>query len=200
MSLSTTLYAASSDQWEACCIPGSSLDQGVHYNFDKIGGVTNANEWLRGLLWFDLSTIPYEATFTVADLSLYMDADSATVSHSFYFYRVTSEWDSFYVDNTQRLGGPTNWAAAGGDYTDLCDDFNLAPGDAPRWCKWEFGATGLGAVRTMRQGNNYGFLLKSSSEDELNMYWFRNPGEANPPKLELTYTLPSVAQMSTVFF
>ena len=202
MSISTTINAIGADQWDACCIPGSALIAG-HYDFDSIGGLLADNSWQRGLLYFSLATITPGALFSSASIKVYHNSSAAaTNTHNFEFYRVTSEWNSFYVSNTQRDAGPTNWSSAGGDYTDLCSALGIASDEGAGWKTWAFTASGKTILKNMNDGvyNNYGFLLKSSTEDDNCLHTWDDANDTYKPYLSVTYTLPSVAQMSTVFF
>lgn len=199
MTINKTVYAAGADQWEACCIPGSGLPA-QHYNFSLIGG--NGASSQRGLLRFDLSTVPYGAIFSSVKLYLYLTGNNATNTHDFYIYRVTSEWDSYYVSYTQRLGGPVNWTSAFGDYADLCSNLAIAWNESVGWKQFEFSSNGRDTLHDMNNGiyNNYGFLVKSSTETDFCQHYFDDPNDTYPPHLDLVYTVPSSAGRTMIFF
>jgi len=201
MSVSKTIYATGSDQYDACAIPGSAWAV-QHYEFDTVGGSSLANKWKRGLLYFDLSDVPYGSIFSAVTIKVYLNGnDAATNTHDFYFYRVTSDWDSYYVNYTQRDAGPTNWTSGGGDYTDLCANLGIASNEAVGWKTWEFSAAGRTVLHKMNNGEygNYGFLLKSSTEDDNCYHTWDDPNDTYKPYMSLTYTVPGGGR-TMVFF
>ena len=200
MTVNKTINATAADQWDSCGIPGSGWAD-TTYNFDRIGGDSTANKWMRGLVYFDLSTVAYGAIFSSVILSVYLNSNDANQTHDFYVYRVTSEWDSAFVTNTVRMGGPTNWTSAGGDYTDLCSNLSIAWNEAAGWKAFEFSAGGRTVLHQMNNGtySNYGFLLRSSTEDDDSQHLFDDANDTYPPKIALVYTVPSAGRTMVIF-
>lgn len=131
---------------------------------------TNALSIRRGLLQFDLSSLPRGARIQSATLSVY-ETDTLRGSGVVGVHRVTAPWAEGSGINTCTGDGATwlttglgpDWLAAGGDFTgqDLATMVKQA-GDTPGWDS--FNITGL--VRGWASGiyPNDGVLLKLDDE------------------------------------
>lgn len=167
---------------------GIRMDTEYDTHFHYIGESSGAA--YRGLLMFDLSGIPSDATIVDVKLSAYRTGISgATNNRSFRVYRVTSEWTEGEVTKTYRKTGVA-WSSAGGDYnaTALAEATLIYTPDTAGYVVWDFDTNGLAAFTGMIDGtySNYGFLVKATTESE-DRHVFDNYDDANPPILTVKY-------------
>ncbi len=140
----------------------------------------------RGLLQFNLSDIPPDATITSATLYLYEQSTKA--SQITYIYRVTTAW------NESGVTWNSPWQNPGGD-------FEIAPAYAlfipdQQGCSISLDITNL--VQTWVNGTypNYGLILYSTGQNHIVDYASKeeakNPERA--PRLDIQYTQETVSQ------
>ena len=144
----------------------------------------------RGIIQFDLSSIPVGANVSSAILSLWTGSGLTNVNMS--IHRVTRTWtEAGSTWNT--YDGSNNWTTAGGDY-DAAADANATPssttaGTQTNWTitslvqEWVDGTANNGMIvkLTTESGNTTGHLFRSSD----------NADAATRPKLVITYTPPA---------
>ena len=134
----------------------------------------------RGLLKFDLSSIPSNATITSATLYLY-EKDNKSGQTTF-IYRVTSGWN----ENTATW---SSWSSPGGDFDNSVSYFTFIPNQQN--CMLTLDITNL--VRLWVNGTypNHGLILYSTGPNHIIRYFTKEDGTASErPKLDISYTVP----------
>lgn len=127
-------------------------------------GKTAGGKDLRGLIEFDLSSIPETETIVSAIIQLHLNASSNSNTTTIIAYRVTKDWSetgsSWNNATTSSL-----WSSAGGDYTEQ-EGYIIVTNET----KW-YNLTITSLVRSWinQTYNNYGILLLSN--DSLNGYY-----------------------------
>jgi hypothetical protein len=92
-----------------------------------LGRLDAANGNYRGLISFDLSSIPANASITSATLTLAREgSDNRTQPTTIGIYRPGNTWNNTATWNIRQTG--TNWTSSGGDWFDLN---NIAQGTTP---------------------------------------------------------------------
>ncbi|HZJ21908.1 MAG TPA: DNRLRE domain-containing protein, partial [Anaerolineales bacterium] len=135
----------------------------------------------RGLVRFDLSSIPSNATITSATLYLY-SLDSKT-GQTTSLYRVTSNWN----ENTATW---LSWTLLGGDFDSSTAHLNFTPDQNN--CMLTMDIASL--VRAWVNGSypNYGLMLYSRGPNHTIKYSSKEDGTASrQPKLDIVYSLPT---------
>jgi hypothetical protein len=141
----------------------------------------------RGLLKFDLSSIPSNAVISSATLYLY-EQDNKT-GQTTHVYRVTSDWNEHTV--TWR-----SWNLFGGDFDISTSYYSYIPDQKD--CLLTLDITNL--VREWVNGtyNNYGVMLYSTGPNHIIGYSSKEDGTAGRrPKLDVIFTLPTDTPTST---
>jgi len=134
----------------------------------------------RGLIKFDLSSIPSNATVTSATLYLY-EKDSKS-DQTTYIYRVTSYWN----ENTATW---LSWALGGGDFDNSVSYFTFTPGQAN--CMLTMNITSLIQLWVDGTYPNHGLMLYGTGPDQKISYGSKEDGIASArPKLDIVYTIP----------
>jgi hypothetical protein len=188
--------AASEDLYIRNAQPDASFTTG-----EVLVGRFAANDYTRGLLRFDLSSIPAAAVIVSAELDLEigsLDADTApgfVGADGLKVYRVTSPFTP--ADATwNRRAAETNWAAAGGDFDAAAlstiptpTDPNLAEaGDVFVFPRTE--ALTAAAANARRQGATLDLMIRTptleSSYPARKLYRFGNAS------LEVGYFAPQL--------
>ena len=134
----------------------------------------------RGLVKFNLSSIPANATITSATLYLYEQSNKASQTTS--LYRVTSNWD----ENTATW---QSWSTPGGDFDSSISYFTFIP-DRNN-CMVTLDVTSL--VQSWVNGTylNHGLMLYSTGPNHIIPYASKEDSAAShQPKLDVLYTLP----------
>ena len=140
---------------------------------------------VRGLVKFDLSALPANATITSAKLTLYsnptplngnfVDANYGS-DNTMLVQRVTSNWTSSISWQSQ----PS---------VETATQLEVPHTSLPRLDLTNLDVTGL--VTTMRQSGNYGFMIRLKNEVIYTSRVFcssKYPDASKHPKLEITYT------------
>lgn len=142
----------------------------------------------RGLLRFDLSDIPSNATITSAKLYLYeLDNKPDQVT---YVYRVTTAWTETGVT------WATPWIQPGGDFYSETAYALYIPNQ--KNCSVALDVSGLVQNWVSGRHPNYGLMLYSTGPNHIISYTTKedakNPERA--PRLEITYTIDAASQPS----
>jgi hypothetical protein len=135
----------------------------------------------RGLLKFDLSSIPANANITSGTLYLYEnDNKSDQTTH---IYRVTSNWN----ENTVTW---ITWLLLGGDFDSSRSYFAYLPNQSN--CMLTLDITGLVQEWVSGTYNNYGLMLYSTGPNHIISYSSKESGTASErPKLNIIYSVPT---------
>jgi len=143
------------------------------YDFLCVQSYSGADSNYRSVLSFDMSSLPGNATVTSATLSLYYQASGGNdpAGRTHYAYRVTqTAWTEGGV-TWNKYDGTTNWATAGGDYTETNGVSATVPSSELCWVNW----TGDGMKNQVQYAiDNTGkvvhFLIKDSVENFGTLY------------------------------
>jgi hypothetical protein len=141
----------------------------------------------RGLLKFNLSSIPANATITSATLYLYERGNKT--GQTTYIYRVTSDWN----ENTVTW---SNWSLPGGDFDNSISYFAYLPDQNN--CMLTMDTTNLVQAWVNGSYNNYGLMLYSTGPNHIISYSSKESGTASEwPKLNIVYVLPTTTPTLT---
>jgi hypothetical protein len=170
----------------------ASTDAGIY-----IGELNTGANVTRGLIKFDLSSIPANATISSAVLSIKAINDYCDNARTWRVYRVLRAWVGSQVTwNVYSTGN--DWGTAGcsntstdREATDIgTRDFSAAE-TVPEFKNFSLTAS---KIQEMTAGTftNNGFLIQvdTESDDSYNFASSENGTEADNPKLVITYTLP----------
>lgn len=143
----------------------------------------------RGIIEFDISSIPTGSTINSATLSLWTDIGYTNVNTS--IHRITRSWtEAGSTWNT--YDGSNSWTSAGGDY-DSTADANATPSSTIAGTKTDWTITSLVQEWVNGTANN-GILLKLTSESGATQgHLYRSSDNATSserPKLVIDYTVP----------
>ncbi|HYE59635.1 MAG TPA: DNRLRE domain-containing protein [Candidatus Kapabacteria bacterium] len=141
----------------------------------------------RGLIRFNLSSIPSDVTVLSATLSL---KESATygVTRQIGVYRATRDWTETGV-TWNRYNTLTSWTTPGGDFVTPPSAVTSVAwtGGVLDWDTWDV----TNDVQQMLNGtyDNYGWIVKHTTDDNSEQYWYFNTKEsgANSPTLRIRY-------------
>ena len=158
----------------------------------------NTSDMKRGVVKFDLSSIPGGSTINWATLTLYVTSTFGS-ARTIDVHRITRSWS----EGTVTWNSP--WTSAGGDYDGTATDGTTltwpADGidDPVTWDVTDDVVDFFDATHT-----NYGWLLKDNSEGEIaSYYWAFHTSEGASstfrPKLEVNYTAAGLP-VEMVFF
>lgn len=150
----------------------------------------------RGIVQFDLSSIPGNATITSSIFTL-TGRGSMGSSPLMALHRVTRDWtEAGSTWNT--YDGSNNWTTAGGDY-DATADATMTPGSQGAGVQHAFTVTAL-AQEWIGGTANYGFIVKVDSESGTNKGIIGHSSNAvtdtNRPKLVTQYTVPQARSLA----
>lgn len=143
----------------------------------------------RGLVQFDLSSIPANATISAAVLEL-RETTTYGSTRTIALHRVTRSWSESQATWSVAASG-TDWTTAGGDFTPASTAATSLTWDGILgWDSWNVTSDVQAFVNGSQQ--NYGWLIKDQSEDSSQAYWFfHSREEADPsdyrPKLTISY-------------
>jgi hypothetical protein len=134
----------------------------------------------RGLLRFDLSSIPANATVTSATLYLYEGSNKT--GQITYIYRVTSSWN-------EATANWVTWSVPGGDFDSSTAYFTYLPNQSN--CMLTMGITSLVQAWVNGNYNNYGMMFYSTGPNHIISYTSKEDGNSNEwPKLDIVYAVP----------
>jgi hypothetical protein len=148
---------------------------------DKFEVRPDNNADRRGLLKFDLDSVPPNATVTSATLYLYEGGNKT--GQVTYIYRLTSNWD----ENTASWN---TWSTPGGDFNSSTSYFAYLPEQGN--CMITLEMTNL--VQAWINGTypNYGLILYSTGPNHIISYSSKENSTASErPKLNIVYVLPT---------
>jgi Bacterial Ig domain/Bacterial cadherin-like domain len=165
----------------------------------SVDGETNRQG--RGLLQFNLSTIPANASITNAALTMVRTGGKTNTAFNISLHRITNVWDEGTVSNangisnwTQRAAGPITWTAAGGDFNTTAEtNTNVSNNGTYIWT----GGTMNSLIQNWVNGTNVnnGMLLKFTTEGTANEnkdFASNNNGTAaNRPLLTFDWSTPA---------
>jgi hypothetical protein len=135
----------------------------------------------RGMLKFDLSSIPSNATITSA--TLYLSEKDNKAGQTTYIYRVTSNWNENTV--TWR-----SWTLLGGDFDNSVSYFTFVPDQNN--CMLTMDITSLVQLWVDGTYPNQGLMLYSTGPNHNIAYVTKEDGTAGEqPKLDIVYVVPS---------
>ncbi len=179
---------AGKDAWITSNAP--NLNFGNYANFAAIAWSSGGDFISRGLLQFDLTSIPQNAIITSAKLSLYCNTtsdhpqlhSSLSGSNACYLQRITSAWSEFGVNWSNQPSTSTTGQITLAQSTTSTDDYlNI---DVKSWA----------IDMVANPANNFGFMIKLATEAKFRSLIFANSDHIDAskrPKLEITYELPS---------
>jgi hypothetical protein len=135
----------------------------------------------RGLLKFDLSSIPQNAIISSATLYLYeKDNKAGQLTH---IYRVTSNWN----ENTVTW---LTWTLLGGDFDNSVSYFTYIPDQ--KNCMAALDITNLVQAWVNGTSTNHGLMLYSVGPNHNISYSSKENGTASErPKLNIVYVTPT---------
>lgn len=165
----------------------TNVSSGTHQDYLALAWTNSGTDvWARGLLEFDLSSIPHGATIISASLSLYYSSDSPNDGHSSLsgsnesvLQRITSSWDEHSVTwATQPSTTDTN-AVTLAESTSLDQDYP------------DIDVTALIQDMINNPSTSYGFMFRLVTEIKYRSMLFASsdhPDPAKHPKLVITYS------------
>ncbi len=117
---------------------------------------------VRGLVKFDLSSIPLGSTVNTASLKLYYSGSGgAPTGRTFTVYKITKDWvENEATWNSYQTGSP--WGTPGGDYSTEGASSTTVPSSVGLWMTWN--ATSIVKAWIEDGQPNYGFLIKDLNE------------------------------------
>ena len=164
------------------------------FQIGEWNGGTSVN---RGILKFDLSSIPSNAVISDATLSLWVDGDLSSNARTAEMFRVRRNWVESQV-TWNVWSTSNNWTTAGaGDTTNdidstVCGSCSFTASESAGTQK-DFTLV-VAELTKLIDGtyNNYGWLFKMQTEtnDEYQMRSSSHATSANRPKLVINYTVP----------
>ncbi|MGE0303341.1 MAG: DNRLRE domain-containing protein [Phycisphaerales bacterium] len=189
---------------------GGTLSNGIGQGF-VVGTGAAANNRRRGLVAFNLSSIPAGAIVTDVRLRLVLGAEGDNATRTINVHRVLADWGEGISNAPQNeFGGATsttndatwihrffnapNWTTQGGDFVPTASA-GLAVGTALQAYEW----SSAGLVNDVQgwisnPATNFGWLLANANEATLNTQRrfesLQNGTIADRPALIITYSLP----------
>ena len=146
----------------------------------------------RGLLQFNLSSIPPDASISTAELYLYLEGGSYGYHNKkIYVHRITNFWKEKEVTWKERYR-KERWNSPGGDFDWAIESSVSLRDTRSGWISWDV----TRAVKDWFNGkyNNFGFLLRQDIYDRGEIYFLSSDTEwqAYRPRLEVSYKLEGV--------
>lgn len=146
----------------------------------------------RGLLRFDLSSIPSDASISSAELYLYLktssDGDDDYHNTKIYLHRITNFWKEEEVTWKDRYR-KERWDSEGGNFDWAIESSASLRGKTSGWVSWV-------VTRTVKDWFNekyvnFGFLLRQNAYNKKENRFFSGdiPWEHYRPKLVISYKL-----------
>ena len=146
----------------------------------------------RGLLQFNLLSIPPDASISTAELYLYLEGSSYGYHNKkIYVHRITNFWKEKEVTWKERYR-KERWNSPGGDFDWAIESSVSLRDTRSGWISWDV----TRAVKDWFNGkyNNFGFLLRQDIYDRGEIYFLSSDTEwlAYRPRLEVSYELEGV--------
>ncbi|MBS7622821.1 DNRLRE domain-containing protein [Candidatus Bathyarchaeota archaeon] len=156
-----------------------------------VGAVSGGR--FRGLVKFDLSSIPSGSTVNVAYLLLYYyyRGENNPAGRTYNAYRVTKDWvETQATWNVYSTGN--SWTTPGGDYTTDGGSSSTVPANTEQWMIWDV----TSIVKAWIEGGqpNYGFIIRDQSEGVVFSADFRSKEVSDPdlrPILKVDWSTPT---------
>ena len=146
----------------------------------------------RGILKFDLSSIPSGSTITSVTLSLYLYSTRG-YDRTYCLHKVTKNWTESGV-TWNKYDGTNNWTTSGGDYEATASATVTAGAVWNIWVDWS-SSTLVSDVQGFvnNPSTNFGWIIKDQTEGSSNQDWVRfyskeYTGTTLRPKLAVTYS------------
>src|SRR5437773_619132 len=143
----------------------------------------------RGVIQFDLSSIPTCASVTSATLRMTIE-NAGNASRTYGAHRVTASWTEGGVTWLRRNSTPTLWTSAGGDFVAAPTD--TVPTGTTKNVFLEWNVTPDVAAYVSGAAGNFGWLVKDEAENVGKIEFLlrnREDGDGPTPELVVTYTL-----------
>ncbi len=146
----------------------------------------------RGILKFDLSSIPSGSTITSVTLSLYLYSTRGT-NRTYGVHKVTKNWTESGV-TWNKYDGTNNWSTSGGDYAATASATVTAGAVYNTWVEWSDSALASDVSDFVNNSStNFGWIIKDQTEGSSNQDWVRFYSKEHTdstlrPKLTVTYT------------
>lgn len=169
------------------------------------GKIVSQGDYLRALVYFDVSSIPSDATVSESKILLMGKLVYSSGTGNVGIYRVNRSWNVGIATWNVR-GDPypqSSWYVEGGDYEPtLLDNISYTQDDLTY--KWrEFNVTT--SIQSFVNGSkaNYGFILREVVELNWNCMYFKSDINSDPsshrPKLVVNYTTPTLSHNITIY-
>jgi hypothetical protein len=121
------------------------------------------NHHSRGLIQFDLSSIPQGSKVSSATLRLYYGSNSDNPAGRTYIVnKLTQLWTEEGV-TWEKYDGTNEWTEPGGDYTSSGANPARVPSNTGTWITWD--VTHIARDWIEEGQENYGLLIKDANED-----------------------------------
>ena len=181
-----------SGELETVAVEDASLHQGAPSS--RQGSTTilevyprNVGYNKRAVVLIGLSHVPSSATITRATLYA-KQVQTFGTTRTIGVYRITRSWSE--TETTwNNAASTTMWSTAGGDFVPApTDTETLTWSGTLQWSSWDV----TNDVQAMVSGSttNNGWLLKDTSEDASEAYWYFSSREGNaPPYLHIVYDI-----------
>jgi hypothetical protein len=169
-----------------------SSEQGLNWGASPLLRV-DASPNYRTLLYWDLGSIPAEATITNATMTLFVNSVMSTASNTIRAFRVTQDWTEGTGNGQDTDNGATwltyngtaSWAKAGGDYN-TTNWASQTVTTANKFHAWNI--TGL-VAHWIINGNNKGLLLNATGSSTKDFSSSDSVNSSRRPRLQVNYTL-----------
>jgi subtilisin family serine protease len=173
-------------------IRSSSGQQGLNWGASPLLRV-DASPNYRTLLYWDLGSIPAEATITNATMTLFVNSVMSTASNTIRAFRVTQDWTEGTGNGQDTDNGATwltyngtaSWASPGGDYNTTIWA-SQAVTTANKFYAWNL--TGL-VAHWIKNNNNKGLLLNATGSSGKDFSSSDSTNSTRRPRLQINYTL-----------
>lgn len=172
---------------------------GIGFQIGQITGGTYSPS--RGLMQFDLSSIPSNAAITKAELQMYYKFGLNSYAN-IGVHRVNRNWLEGNGNGSSTNDGATwnkydglnNWSTVGGDYNSTPESTLSVGGTTSGYCKWDVSNLVKGWFNGITPNN--GLLLKSSLETGQSVATYKyfptsdDTSISQRPQLLVTYSIP----------
>jgi RHS repeat-associated protein len=182
-----TLQPASTDCWMSSGTDHATSYCGATSDFIRAGWTT-AGLKRRGLVSFDLTTIPTTATISDANLALYLDSSQTTnvAAADYKVYRPGHTWTG--SASWDKYDGTTAWAVLGGDPGSIVYDTTNLNGSTSGYKHWH--PTTL--IQSYVDGSlvDKGMLLKQTESVNSVLFFYSSDDSDSTkwPELTIDYT------------
>lgn len=183
---------AQRDCWIGNGTEVASSNCGTNSDYIRVGYTGSAKR--RGLVKFDVSSIPRNATVTDADLALYLDSSLTTTGRNAdYVLRRIVNGRAWTTPTWTKYDTLHAWTEPGGDFGATDAGRNDITGATTGYK--HFDPTWLVQDWVSGRYENNGVIVKQETETVENVVYFvssNTPDESKWPKLTVTYSEPAV--------